>query len=73
MADFDIPNIVGKTPLAIACGNGHIDAVKLLLSRKCSLSTADNMGMLPLHQACSQGRGDIVGYLCAKETPDGGK
>ena len=73
MANFDIPNFEGKTPLAIACANGHLEAVQLLLSRNCSLSASDNMGMVPLHHACAQGRGDVVSYLCYKETPEGGK
>ena len=63
----------GRTPLYVAAQNGHLEVVKLLLSRKCSLSAADAMGMLPLHHACAQGRGDVVTYLCAKETAEGGQ
>lgn len=41
----------GKTCLQVACHQGHMDMVRLLLDHKASLDIADDDGDLALHYA----------------------
>ena len=46
-------NTDGQSPLHIACKNGHLKNVKVLLKdQNCDLNTKDNFGNTPLHLAC---------------------
>jgi ankyrin repeat protein len=53
----------GMTALAWASLNGHLDAVKLLCSKKASPNEADANGMTPFLHACSAGHLEIVKTL----------
>ena len=44
-------NSDGRTPLHMACSMGHLDTVKLLVSRGASVHVKDNFHHTPLHNA----------------------
>ena len=56
----------GATPLLRATGNGHSDAVKLLLEQRANPNTAYNpSGITPLMLAAADGNTNIAGMLLA--------
>jgi ankyrin repeat protein len=50
----------GSTPLHLACYNGHIDIVNILLKYNSSVNLCATDGSTPLHVACIKGYKDIV-------------
>jgi ankyrin repeat protein len=53
----------GYTPLHLACDNGHIDIVNILLKCNSSVNLCNTDGYTPLHLACYNGNIDIVNIL----------
>ena len=54
----------GKTPLHIACLNGHFDIVGLLYSvYHCSLYRKDHNHCIPLHDACLGGHITVIDHM----------
>jgi ankyrin repeat protein len=50
----------GYTPLHVACINGNIDIVNILLKCNSSVNLCGTDGYTPLHAACINGNIDIV-------------
>lgn len=50
----------GKTALIIASQFGHIDTIRILLSKGANINKQDNDGLSPLQHACQNGYTDIV-------------
>ncbi|XP_048249888.1 uncharacterized protein LOC124128376 [Haliotis rufescens] len=59
-------NDVKHTPLFVACENGHIDIVRLLIEKGADVTAAAKDGCTPLHCACKNGHIDIVRLLIEK-------
>jgi len=53
----------GFTPLYIACQNGHLEIVRLLLEASAAINRAPQHGATPLYMACGKGHLDIVRLL----------
>jgi hypothetical protein len=53
----------GKTALACACIEGHLQIVKFLREHGADVESADNSGCTPLMLAVTHGRGQIAFYL----------
>ena len=53
-------------PLHIACGNGHVDAARLLLDKGAEVDRANQNGTTPLHVACQNGHVDAKRLLLDK-------
>lgn len=53
----------GSTALHMASANGHIEAMKLLLSAGASVDVCNSEGNSALHWACANGRADAVRLL----------
>jgi ankyrin repeat protein len=49
----------GSTPLYLACYNGNIDIVNILLKCNSSVNLCTTDGYTPLHLACYKGNIDI--------------
>ena len=59
-------NSQGKTPVFLACENGHLEIVKLLHEQyQVNLSATDNEGHTLIHIACIKNYSEIVNYLIA--------
>jgi ankyrin repeat protein len=58
----------GRTPLHIACGNGHIDVAEYLICEcGCDKEARDNyLQFTPLFVACLNGKTDMVKYLISR-------
>ena len=61
-------NEVGKTPLHIACLNGHFDIVLLLLhAHHCNANRKDYNRRTPLHDACLGGHVNVTHLLLSTD------
>ena len=49
--DFNIPDYDGRTPLHLACCEGHLDAVRYLLENGASVHVTDRYHQTPLDNA----------------------
>jgi len=67
MANINVQNKNGETPLHIAVENGHINIVKLLISSKADVNVRDKNGDTPLHVAVFTERIDIAKLLISKK------
>ncbi len=52
--------------LFIACGEGQVDAARLLLDKGADVNRADYHGSTPLHLACAAGHLDVARLLLEK-------
>ena len=59
-AEVDPLDHLGRTPLWIAAGNGHLAAARRLLSEGAEVNAADKNGQPPLFAAARGGHLDIV-------------
>ncbi|KAH9093644.1 hypothetical protein Ae201684P_016270 [Aphanomyces euteiches] len=53
----------GRTPLIMACANGHVACVEWLHENNVDLYGRDYRGNTPLHYACEYGQPEVVAYL----------
>ena len=53
----------GSLPIHYACRRGHLDAVKLLISKGTDFTSTDDDGDTPLHLASQNRDTSIVDYL----------
>ena len=65
--DFNAANIIGGTPLHHAAANGHVEEVKLLLSKGASVSVEDLSKRTALHYAVLGGNIGVVEALLEKK------
>ena len=61
--DINMTGDEQSTPLFIACDQGHLDIVRLLLQNKCNIDQAMGNGRTPLFMACQEGHLDIARVL----------
>ncbi|WYZ42254.1 hypothetical protein EsH8_V_001149 [Colletotrichum jinshuiense] len=54
---------LGRSALSIACSNGTVDIVAILLSNGANASLADTGGMMPIHVAAQNGHAEVVRLL----------
>lgn len=66
LADMDIPDKLGRTPLHYAIMYGHESIVDWLIEQKANLHSADKEGYFPLEWACQYRREEIVKMLLGK-------
>ena len=59
-ADVNQADEEGRTPLYIACQNGHVDAARLLLDKGADVNWAAQYGRTPLFVACQEGGAAIA-------------
>eukprot|EP00795_Rhopilema_esculentum_P010503 gene10503-19218_t len=52
-----------KTPLMVACLEGHIEMVKFLIEQNADVNGKDQFKWTPLHFACHTGQLDVAQYL----------
>lgn len=50
--DFNLPDYDGRTPLHLACCEGHLETVRYLLKRGASVHASDRFNHTPLDNAC---------------------
>ncbi|CAH0058858.1 unnamed protein product [Clonostachys solani] len=63
-AKLNIPDLLGRTPLHIACHCPEVAVVdKLLSSLVEGFNVSDSKGLTPLHHAVAWGRGGVLDYL----------
>ena len=65
-AAVDLTRVDGEMPLHIACGNGHVDAARLLLDKGAEVDRANQNGTTPLYVACQNGHVDAARLLLDK-------
>mmetsp|Transcript_20052 Transcript_20052/g.64593 ORF Transcript_20052/g.64593 Transcript_20052/m.64593 type:complete len:849 (+) Transcript_20052:75-2621(+) len=53
----------GRAPLHLACANGHVDSVKILLDAGADKDVVDRFKRTPLMEAVLNGQGDVVSLL----------
>jgi ankyrin repeat protein len=66
---LDEPNNSGVTPLALACGRGHLKVAQILHGSGASLTFKARDGSNCLHFAVSHGREEMVRWLLSKKAP----
>lgn len=49
--DFNLPDYDGRTPLHIACCEGHLETVRFLLTHGASVHASDRFNHTPLQNA----------------------
>jgi ankyrin repeat protein len=54
---------LGKTPLHVAAGFGHVDVVVLLLARQADINARDNGGKTPRQLAKASGHHNVAELL----------
>ncbi|NXA87227.1 ANKR7 protein, partial [Melanocharis versteri] len=52
-----------RTPLHLACINGHADVVQFLVRKKCKLNPCDKLNKSPLMKAVEHQHGDCAAIL----------
>ena len=52
--------------MIIACHNGHVDAVRLLLDKGAEVDRVNKKGSTPLYIACQSGHVDVARLLLEK-------
>lgn len=62
-ADPNCLDYEDRSPLHVAAGHGHADAVKLLLERKANPETADKAGQTPLDEGMKSGVQEVIELL----------
>jgi ankyrin repeat protein len=53
----------GQTPLYVACGNGHVNAARLLLDKGAKVNRATRNGNTPMSIAKKNGHSSVVALL----------
>lgn len=61
-----MPNAYGNTALHWACLGGHLDTIKLLLSRGASPTTANDKDQIPLDCAAFNNHMQVVEYFLSQ-------
>ncbi|XP_009998149.1 PREDICTED: ankyrin repeat domain-containing protein 7-like, partial [Chaetura pelagica] len=60
---IDSPDQEKRTPLHLACANGHVDVVRFLVRQNCQLNPYDNWRRSPLMKAVQSQREECVAVL----------
>lgn len=61
--DFNLPDYDGRTPLHLACCEGHVDTVHYLLKHGASVHVTDRFSHTPLHNACRFQKHEVMKLL----------
>ena len=67
-SDLNQPDVVGQTPLYLACKNGHEKIAKLLINHKVDINAFDIFGDTALQGALDNHQGDVVEILRQAES-----
>lgn len=62
-AVVNVSDKYGTTPFMLACQNGHLDVVRLLI-KDVSFDACDNQGCTPIFHAIENNHPEIVKFLC---------
>ncbi len=65
-------NIGGATPLLLACREGNLEIVKILIDNGANINATDNEGWTPLMRAALAGKKDIIDLLITKNAQAAG-
>lgn len=52
--------LISRTPLHLACINGHADVVQFLVKKKCKLNPCDKLNKTPLMKVCSRSMCSLI-------------
>ena len=63
-ANADVEDLLnGRSALSVACKQGHVDVVRLLIENGADIESEDNDGRTPLRYACEQQRLAVIRVL----------
>jgi ankyrin repeat protein len=65
--ELNSQDLLGRTPIFLACDQGNKKIVQLLIQSKANINIADNNRWTPLHSACHKGHKEIVQKLIESE------
>ncbi|KAK0712926.1 ankyrin repeat-containing domain protein [Lasiosphaeria miniovina] len=63
--EVNCKDATGKTPLFHAAGNGHAEAVKILINVGANPDQDDSVGLKPLHRAAALNHASVISVLLA--------
>jgi hypothetical protein len=63
LVDVDARDLLGRTPLHVASGEGYVGICKLLLKRGADVNARNSIGETPLHYAAERGHADVARVL----------
>ena len=62
-ADVNSTDLLGDTPLSLACTNGHKSVAVFLIEKRANVNARNKFGITPLMAAAMYGRANVVNLL----------